>query len=107
MGGGGRRRPREAEGTRSELFHRTRRNRQRNRAIPARRLPSGKGITVEDSTPDFEALYEYIVCNGPEVFTPLIRAEEDQEKRYFYYSLQDYSLQQKQRVIIADENFVV
>lgn len=62
---------------------------------------------MEDSTPDFEALYEYLVHNGPEVFTPLIRAEEDQEKRYFYYSLQDYSLQQKQRVIIADEKFVV
>lgn len=57
---------------------------------------------MEDGIPDFDALYEYIVCNGPEVFTPLIRAEEDQEKRYFYYSLQ-----QKQRVIIADENFVV
>ena len=57
---------------------------------------------MEDSTPDFDALYEYIVCNGPEVFTELIRAEEDEEKRYFYYSLQ-----QKQRVIIADENFVV
>lgn len=62
---------------------------------------------MEDSTPDFDALYEYIVCNGPEVFTELIRAEEDEEKRYFYYSLQDYSLQQKQRVIIDDENFVV
>ena len=62
---------------------------------------------MEDSTPDFDALYEYIVCNGPEVFTELIRAEEDEEKRYFYYSLQDYSLQQKQRVIIADEKFVI
>lgn len=57
---------------------------------------------MEDSVPDFDALYEYLVCNGPEVFTELIRAEEDEEKRYFYYSLQ-----QKQRVIIADENFVV
>lgn len=62
---------------------------------------------MEDNTPDFEALHKYLTNNGSEVFTPLIRAEEDQEKRYFYYSLQDYSLQQKQRVIIADENFVV
>ena len=62
---------------------------------------------MEDNTPDFEALHKYLVDNSSEVFTPLIRAEEDQEKRYFYYSLQDYSLQQKQRVIIADENFVV
>ena len=62
---------------------------------------------MEDSTPDFDVLYEYSVCNGTEVLTELIRAEEDEEKRYFYYSLQDYSLQQKQRVIIADENFVV
>ena len=57
---------------------------------------------MEDNTPDFDALYEYITNNGSEVFTPLIRAEEDQEKRYFYYSLQ-----QKQRVIIADEKFVI
>jgi hypothetical protein len=62
---------------------------------------------MEDNTPDFEALHKYLVDNSSEVFTPLIRAEEDQEKRYFYYALQDYSLQQKQRVIIADENFVV
>ena len=40
-------------------------------------------------------------------YSPLIRAEEDEAKRYFYYSLQDYSLQQKQRIIIADEKFVV
>lgn len=62
---------------------------------------------MADQTPDFESLYEYLVTHGPEVFTPLIRAEEDEEKRYFYYSLQDYSLQQKQRIIIADEKFVV
>ncbi len=62
---------------------------------------------MEDSTPDFDALYEYLVRNSPVVFTPLIRAEEDEEKRYFYYALQDYSLQQKQRVIIADEKFVI
>ena len=62
---------------------------------------------MEDNTPDFEALHKYLVDNSSEVFTPLIRAEEDQEKRYFYYALQDYSLQQKQRVIIADEKFVV
>ncbi|WP_298605587.1 transcriptional regulator [uncultured Rothia sp.] len=62
---------------------------------------------MEDSTPDFEALYEYLVHNGPEVFTPLIRAEEDEEKRRFYLALQTYSLQQKQRIVLADENFVV
>lgn len=62
---------------------------------------------MEDNTPDFDALYEYLVHNGPEVFTPLIRAEEDEEKRYFYYSLHDYSLQQKQRIIIAEEKFVI
>ena len=62
---------------------------------------------MEDSTPDFDALYEYITNNSSEVFTPLIRAEEDQEKRYVYYSLQDSSLQQKQRVINADEKYVI
>ena len=62
---------------------------------------------MEDNTPDFEALYEYLVDNSSEVFTPLIEAEEDEEKRRFYLALQTYSLQQKQRVIIADENFVV
>lgn len=62
---------------------------------------------MEDSAPDFEALYEYLVCNGPEVFTPLIEAEEDDEKRRFYLALQTYSLQQKQRIVLADENFVV
>ena len=62
---------------------------------------------MEDNTPDFEALHKYLVDNSSEVFTPLIRAEEDEEKRYFYYALQDYSLQQKQRVIIADEKFVI
>jgi transcriptional regulator len=62
---------------------------------------------VEDNTPDFEALYEYITNNSSEVFTPLIRAEEDEEKRRFYLALQTYSLQQKQRVVLADEKFVV
>lgn len=62
---------------------------------------------MADQAPDFDALYEYITDNSSEVFTPLIRAEEDEEKRYFYYSLQNYSLQQKQRIIIADEKFVV
>ncbi len=62
---------------------------------------------MEDNTPDFDALYEYITNNGPEVFTPLIRAEEDEEKRRFYLALQTYSLQQKQRIVLADENFVV
>ena len=62
---------------------------------------------MEDNTPDFEALYEYITNNSSEVFTPLIRAEEDEEKRRFYLALQTYSLQQKQRVVLADEKFVV
>lgn len=62
---------------------------------------------MADQAPDFDALYEYITDNSSEVFTPLIRAEENEEKRYFYYALQNYSLQQKQRVIIADEKFVV
>lgn len=62
---------------------------------------------MEDSTPDFDALYEYLVRNSPVVFTPLIRAEEDDEKRRFYLALQTYSLQQKQRIVLADENFVV
>ena len=62
---------------------------------------------MDNHTPDFDALYEYITDNSSEVFTPLIRAEENEEKRYFYYALQNYSLQQKQRVIIADEKFVV
>lgn len=62
---------------------------------------------MEDNTPDFEALYEYITNNSSEVFTPLIRAEEDEEKRRFYLALQTYSLQQKQRIVLADENFVV
>lgn len=62
---------------------------------------------MANHTPDFDALYEYITDNSSEVFTPLIRAEENEEKRYFYYALQNYSLQQKQRVIIADEKFVL
>lgn len=62
---------------------------------------------MEDSTPDFDALYEYLVRNSPVVFTPLIEAEEDEEKRRFYLALQTYSLQQKQRIVLADENFVV
>ncbi|WP_315295608.1 transcriptional regulator [Rothia mucilaginosa] len=62
---------------------------------------------MANHTPNFDALYEYITDNSSEVFTPLIRAEENEEKRYFYYALQNYSLQQKQRVIIADEKFVV
>ena len=47
------------------------------------------------------------VDNSSEVFTPLIEAEEDEEKRRFYLALQTYSLQQKQRIVLADENFVV
>ncbi|BAI63952.1 transcriptional regulator [Rothia mucilaginosa] len=62
---------------------------------------------MEDSAPDFEALHKYLVDNSSEVFTPLIEAEEDDEKRRFYLALQTYSLQQKQRIVLADENFVV
>mgnify|MGYP000054464149 FL=1 len=62
---------------------------------------------MEDSTPDFDALHKYLVDNSSEVFTPLIEAEEDEEKRRFYLALQTYSLQQKQRIVLADENFVV
>ena len=43
---------------------------------------------MEDSTPDFEALHKYLVDNSSEVFTPLIEAEEDEEKRRFYLALQ-------------------
>lgn len=62
---------------------------------------------MEDNTPDFEALHKYLVDNSSEVFTPLIEAEEDDEKRRFYLALQTYSLQQKQRIVLAGENFVV
>ena len=88
---------------RSKIFRRT----QRNRAVPARRLTSGKAITMEDNTPDFDAFHKYLVDNSSEVFTPLIEAEDDDEKRRFYLALQTYSLQQKQRIVLADENFVV
>lgn len=62
---------------------------------------------MKDNTPDFEVLHKYLVDNSSEVFTPLIEAEEDDEKRRFYLALQTYSLQQKQRIVLADENFVV
>lgn len=62
---------------------------------------------MEDNTPDFDALHKYLVDNSSEVFTPLIEAEENEEKRRFYLALQTYSLQQKQRIVLADENFVV
>lgn len=63
---------------------------------------------MEDNTPDFDALYEYITDNSSEVFNRFIDDMEiEEEKRRFYLALYTYSLQQKQRVIIADENFVV
>ena len=62
---------------------------------------------MEDNTPDFDALHKYLVDNSTEVFTPIIEAEENEEKRRFYLALQTYSLQQKQRIVLADENFVV
>lgn len=59
-------------------------------------------------TPDFDALYEYITDNSSEVFNQFIDDMAiEEEKRRFYLALYTYSLQQKQRVIIADENFVV
>lgn len=63
---------------------------------------------MEDSVPDFDALYEYITDNSSEVFNQFIDDMAiEEEKRRFYLALYTYSLQQKQRVIIADENFVV
>lgn len=63
---------------------------------------------MEDNTPDFDALYEYITDNSSEVFNQFIDDMEiEEEKRRFYLALYTYSLQRKQRVIIADENFVV
>lgn len=63
---------------------------------------------MEDSTPDFDALYEYITGNSSEVFNQFIDDMEiEEEKRRFYLALYTYSLQQKQRIVLADENFVV
>lgn len=63
---------------------------------------------MEDSIPDFDALYEYITDNSSEVFNQFIDDMAiEEEKRRFYLALYTYSLQRKQRVIIADENFVV
>ncbi|WP_314728603.1 transcriptional regulator [Rothia mucilaginosa] len=63
---------------------------------------------MEDSIPDFDALYEYITDNSSEVFNQFIDDMAiEEEKRRFYLALYTYSLQQKQRIIIADENFVV
>lgn len=63
---------------------------------------------MEDSTPDFDALYEYITNNSSEVFNQFIDDMDiEEEKRRFYLALYTYSLQQKQRIVIADENFVV
>ena len=63
---------------------------------------------MEDNTPDFEALYEYITNNSSEVFNQFIDDMDiEEEKRRFYLALYTYSLQQKQRIVLADENFVV
>ena len=63
---------------------------------------------MEDNTPDFDALYEYITDNSSEVFNQFIDDMEiEEEKRRFYFALYAYSLQQKQRIVLADENFVV
>ncbi len=59
-------------------------------------------------TSDFDALYEYITDNSSEVFNLFIDDMEiEEEKRRFYLALYTYSLQQKQRIVLADENFVV
>lgn len=63
---------------------------------------------MEGNTPDFDALYEYITDNSSEVFNQFIDDMEiEEEKRRFYLALYAYSLQQKQRIVLADENFVV
>lgn len=59
-------------------------------------------------TPDFDALYEYITGNSSEVFNQFIDDMEiEEEKRRFYLALYTYSLQQKQRIVLADKNFVI
>ena len=65
------------------------------------------GIPREDNPPDFAARHKYRVDTSSVVFPPLIDAEDDEETRRFYLALQTYSLQQKQRIVLADENFVV
>lgn len=63
---------------------------------------------MADQTPDFDTLYEYITNNSSEIFNQFIDDMEiEEEKRRFYLALYTYSLQQKQRVVLADENFVV
>ncbi|WP_314365926.1 transcriptional regulator [Rothia mucilaginosa] len=63
---------------------------------------------MADQAPDFDALYEYITDNSSEIFNQFINDMEiEEEKRRFYLALYTYSLQQKQRVVLADENFVV
>lgn len=63
---------------------------------------------MADQTPDFDTLYEYITNNSSEIFNQFINDMEiEEEKRRFYLALYTYSLQQKQRVVLADEDFVV
>ena len=63
---------------------------------------------MADQTPDFDVLYEYITDNSSEIFNQFINDMEiEEEKRRFYLALYTYSLQQKQRVVLADEDFVV
>lgn len=63
---------------------------------------------MADQAPDFDALYKYITDNSSEVFNQFIDdMEVEEEKRRFYLALYTYSLQQKQRIVLADEDFVV
>jgi transcriptional regulator len=63
---------------------------------------------MADQTPDFDTLYDYITNNSSEIFNQFIADMEiEEEKRRFYLALYTYSLQQKQRVVLADEDFVV
>lgn len=63
---------------------------------------------MADQTPDFDTLYDYITNNSSEIFNQFIADMEiEEEKRRFYLALYTYSLQQKQRVVLAYEDFVV
>ena len=63
---------------------------------------------MADQTPDFDTLYDYITNNSSEIFNQFLADMEiEEEKRRFYLALYTYSLQQKQRVVLADEDFVV
>ena len=54
-----------------------------------------------------DELYGYIQVSARETSQELFRAEENPEKREFYLALFNYSLQSRQRRIIAEEKFVI